>query len=217
VFAQYESVYSRNRVAVWFWIFESKGWVRFDERWKVTKEPTENDLDEVLRAYLQRHGNYDTPDDTCLKDILKREEGREKVRTPKVKNVIPAVKDQTEMSWPEMKKAYAQKRSAEKQDEPEKAPAPAQAYAGKAHRIDWDKILDGVRDILFDTPEPITATAIRRALGEHAPSLPGLIDQINQDRRFQSNDEKRWMLAKEEAPEDTNPKKKDDQALAPQW
>lgn len=162
VFAQYESVYSRNRVAVWLWIFENKGWVRFDERWTVTKEPTDNDLDEVLRAYLERHGNYDTPDDTCLKDILKREEGRENVRTPKVKNVIPTVKDQTEMSWPEMKKAYAEKRAAGNQNEPEKAPAPTQAYAGKAHRVDWEKILDGVRDILFDATEPMTATSIRR-------------------------------------------------------
>jgi hypothetical protein len=74
-------------------------------------------------------------------------------------------------------------------------------------RDDWDKILDGVRDILFDAPEPITATAIRRALGENAPSLPGLIYRMNHDRRFQSNDEKRWLLAKEEPPEE-HPKKR---------
>jgi hypothetical protein len=106
VYEHYESVYSRNRFAVWLWIFESKGWVRFDKRWKVTKEPTENDLNEVSRAYLQKHGNYDTPDDTCLNDLRKREPGSEKVRTLKADNVIPTVKDQTAMSWPEMKQAY---------------------------------------------------------------------------------------------------------------
>ena len=200
VYAHYGSVYGQNRFAVWLWIFESKGWVHFDNRWNVVREPTDNELDEVTKAYLQRHGNYDTPDSTCLDDLRKREGAPQTQRksTKKVDAVMQP-KQQTEMSWPEMKRAYASKRSAVKQDEPDSARSPPETQAEKPRRVDWDKILDGARDILFDATEPMTATSIRRGLGENAPSLPGLIDQMGQDDRFQSNDEKRWSLANEDA------------------
>jgi hypothetical protein len=55
----------------------------------------------------------------------------------------------------------------------------------------------------------MSASSIRPALGENAPSLPGIIDKMGQDDRFHSNDEKRWSLATEDV-EDTEsgPKKK---------
>jgi hypothetical protein len=55
----------------------------------------------------------------------------------------------------------------------------------------------------------MSASSIRQALGENAPSLPGIIDKMGQDDRFHSNDEKRWSLATEDV-EDTEsgPKKR---------
>jgi hypothetical protein len=200
VFAQYDSVYGENRFAVWLWIFESKGWVFFDTRWKIAREPTDVELDEVTKSYLQKHGNYDMPDATCRNDLLKRERShsrRDAVVVPKLPSERSAQREQTEMSWPEMKKAYAAKRDAEKHEEQEKPRAPAP----KNRRFDWEKVLAGVRDILFDATDPLSATEIKRRLGENAPDLSNIIYYMERDGRFARGEKKLWRLATEEEAE----------------
>jgi hypothetical protein len=128
-----------------------------DNRWSITKEPTDKELDEVAKAYLERHGNYDTPDSTRLDEFP---QARDLIGAPAQKHGEGRLGHATEvtngdvLSWPEMKKAYAEKQADEKQGEPEKPPAPLAKYH------------------------------IRRGLGENAPSLPGIIDKMGQDERF---------------------------------
>ena len=106
---------------------------------------------------------------------------------PKAPPPSTAEKPQTEMSWPEIQQTYKQKRREEKSvEEPVR----------KHH--DWPKILDGIRDILFDAKEPMSASSICRALGDNAPAVSGIIVNMYHDERFQMNNEKCWSLAKEE-------------------
>jgi hypothetical protein len=45
-------------------------------------------------------------------------------------------------------------------------------------------------------------------MAKHAPAVASVIERMFDDDRFQSNDEKRWSLAKEEAPEERERLKK---------
>lgn len=126
--------------------------------------------------------------------LIRERKGARAVADTSSEGSIP--KSPTEMTWPEMQQAYREKRQEQpKTEKPKKD--------DKQPRYDWPKILDGIRDILFDAKEPMSASAIRRELGDDAPAVAGIIDHLYHDERFHSDEEKRWSLAKEGADDET--------------
>jgi hypothetical protein len=53
--------YGRNRFAVWMWIFENNGWIAFTDRWTVKRHPTDEELEQAVKIYLEKKGNWDHP------------------------------------------------------------------------------------------------------------------------------------------------------------